>query len=553
MFIDDLTYSSKGKTYRRVLLRNSYRVNGIVKHDTIANLSNCSSEDVAYLKKSLKLAKQHSLNQETAPFELKQGASIGAVWTFHQIAKEVGLIEALGDSKDAKLVLWMIYARLLGRGSRLSATRLIDQHAGCDILNLDSFNEDRLYEAMDWAEKEQEHIENKLFQKKYKTATPVFYLYDVTSSYLEGTQNELGEFGYNRDQKKGKQQIVIGLMTDGEGWPICIEVFEGNTNDTKTVKSQIKKIANRFGVKEVTFVGDRGMIKKTQIEDLKDEEFHYITTITKVEIETLVKKEIISLSLFDTQIAEVDSEGIRYIFRKNSQRAKEIEDSRQSRFNRLLNLCHKKNTYLKTHKKAKEDVAKREIEKQAKNLKISEWVEIHVNDRNIIISINEPKKKKQMRLDGCYVLKTDRKKDEISTQEVHDRYKSLADVEWAFRTMKTTLLEMRGIFVRKASRTRAHVFIVMLSYMIAYKLRRHWHDVDVTVEEGIAELSSVHAIEVHFPLLSYQKIPRPRPSTMLLLEKAKITLPDAIPCRGIRVLTRKKLVSERKKLKSRTL
>ncbi len=129
----------------------------------------------------------------------------------------------------------------------------------------------------------------------------------------------------------------------------------------------------------------------------------------------------------------------------------------------------------------------------------------------------------------------------------------LADVEWAFRTMKTTLLEMRGIFVRKASRTKAHVFIVMLSYMIAYKLRRHWHEVEVTVEEGINELSSIHAIEVHFPLLSYQKIPKPRPSAMLLLEKAKITLPDAIPCRGTCVLTRKKLVSERKKLKTRTL
>jgi len=226
MFIDDLTYSSKGKSYRRVLLRNSYRVNGVVKHDTIANLSNCSAEDVAYLKKSLKLAKQHTLNQETAPFELKQGPSIGAVWTFHQIAKDIGLVEAIGDSKNAKLVLWMIYARLLGRGSRLSATRLMNQHAGCDILNLDSFNEDHLYDALDWVEKEQAPIENKLFQKKYKRAVPVFYLYDVTSSYLEGLQNELGEFGYNRDEKKGKQQIVIGLMTDGEGWPICIEVSD---------------------------------------------------------------------------------------------------------------------------------------------------------------------------------------------------------------------------------------------------------------------------------------------------------------------------------------
>lgn len=553
MFIDDSTYSLKEKTYRRVLLRNSYRVNGVVKHDTIANLSNCSNEDIAHLKKSLKLAKQHSLSQEMGAFELKQGPSVGAVWTLHQIAKEIGVAEVLGDSRDAKLVLWMIYARLLGKGSRLSATRLMDQHAGCDILNLDSFNEDHLYDAMDWAEKEQARIENELFQKKYKKEVPVFYLYDVTSSYLEGIQNEMGDFGYNRDGKKGKQQIVIGLMTDAEGWPICIEVFEGNTNDTKTVKNQIKKLADRFGVKEVTFVGDRGMIKKTQIKDLHEEEFHYITSITKPEIETLIKKEIISLSLFDSTIAEVDAEGIRYIFRRNPQRAEEIENSRQDRLDRLVDFCDTKNTYLKTHKKAKEDAARREIEEKAKLLKISEWVEIQTKERSITISINERKKNELMVLDGCYVLKTDRKKTEISSQEVHDRYKNLADVEWAFRTMKTTLLEMRGIFVRKASRTKAHVFIVMLSYMIAYKLRRHWHDVEVTVEEGINELSSVHAIEVHFPSLSYQKIPEPRPSTKLLLEKAKITLPDAIPCRGAHALTRKKLVSERKKQKPRML
>ena len=552
MFIDDSTYNSKGKTYRRVLLRNSYRVNGVVKHDTIANLSNCSVDDVAHLKKSLKLAKKDFL-QEDSSFKLKQGLSVGAIWTLHQIVKDIGISEALGDSREAKLVLWMIYARLLGKGSRLSATRLMSRHAGCDVLNLSSFTEDDLYNAMDWVEEKQEKIEKDLFQKKYKERLPSFYLYDVTSSYLEGTQNELGEFGYNRDGKKGKQQIVIGLMTDAEGWPITIEVFEGNTNDTKTVKSQIKKAANRFGAKEVTFVGDRGMIKRTQIEDLKDEEFHYITAITKPEIETLVKKKIISLSLFDTKIAEVDSEGIRYVFRRNPQRAEEIEDSRQSKLNRLLGLCAEKNEYLKKHKKAKVNTAKKAIESKAKNLKIFEWIDIKEHERNITVSVNEQKKKEIMILDGCYVLKTDRKKEDISTKEIHDRYKSLADVEWAFRTMKTTLLEMRGIFVRKASRTKAHIFIVMLSYMVAYKLRRCWHDLEVTVEEGISELGSIHTIEVHFPKMSYQQIPQPRSSTAVLLEKAGITLPDAIPLKGVSVLTRKKLVSERKIITSRTL
>ena len=141
----------------------------------------------------------------------------------------------------------MVLATVIEQGSRLSATRLAQRHAVCDILNLDSFNEDDLYKAMDWLSERQHKIEKSLFNKRYQDDTPQFYLYDVTSSYLEGDQNELGDWGYNRDGKKGKKQIGIGLMTDKQGCPICTEVFHGNTKDTATVKNQIEKIAHRFG------------------------------------------------------------------------------------------------------------------------------------------------------------------------------------------------------------------------------------------------------------------------------------------------------------------
>ena len=179
------------------------------------------------------------------------------------------------------------------------------------------------------------------------------------------------------------------------------------------------------------------------------------------------------------------------------------------------------------------DTAAVAIKKKAEELKISEWIKIIAEERTFRIEVDEEKRRDRSKLDGCYVLKTDRKKEELSTQEVHDRYKNLADVEWAFRTMKTTLLEMRGIFVRKSTRTKAHVFIVMLSYMIAYKLRRYWHELEMTVEEGIRELSSIHAIEVHSSQVSYQKIPQPRAEGALLLEKAEVALPDA-QCRQIK-------------------
>ena len=179
---------------------------------------------------------------------------------------------------------------------------------------------------MDWLDEQQPALEEALFTHRYATAgqAPTLYLHDVTSSYLEGDQNELGEYGYNRDGKKGKKQIVIGLLTDEEGWPITVEVFAGNTQDPKTFKAQIDKMVQRFGVKQVTWVGDRGMIKTVQISDLKEAGFHYITAITKPQIEALLKTELLQLSMFDEDLLEVTTEEVRYIVRRNPQRAEEL-------------------------------------------------------------------------------------------------------------------------------------------------------------------------------------------------------------------------------------
>jgi transposase len=557
MFLDDQRYTQSGKTYRRVLLRNSYRVEGKVHHTTIANLSQCSDEEID----AIKLALKHKGNlkkiidvQERV--KTRQGLSVGAVWVLNQLAKQLGISKALGSSREAKLALWLVLASVIEQGSRLSATRMAKRHAACDILQIDSFCEDDLYEAMDWLHDHQQRIEKSLFTHRYADGgTPQFYLYDVTSSYLEGDQNELGERGYNRDGKKGKKQIVIGLMTDKEGWPICIEVFEGNTNDTKTVKNQIKKMANRFGVEKVTLVGDRGMIKSTQINDLSDEQFHYITAITKVQIEKLVKDGVFQMSFFDEKLCEISHEDVRYILRRNPIRAQEIAKVRESKLTRLNKLVAKQNKYLAEHPRAKVEVARKQCLAKSQMLRIDRWTTVKAEGRTVGVEVNLDKRDNESRLDGCYVIKTDLSADTASTQTVHSRYKDLGEVEFAFRTMKTTLLEMRGIFVRKAHRTRAHVFIIMLGYLLSYQLRRLWYDVELTVEEGIRELASICSVEVVFPdgQLSYQTIPEPRELGKTLLAKTGMSLPDAIPCLNVNVDTRKKLVSERKKEKIQSL
>ena len=549
MFIDDQKYTRDGKNYRRTLLRNSYRVNGKICHDTIAHLSQSTDEEI----EAIRLALKHKGNLKNIintaqQIKTRQGLSVGAVWVLNQLAKRLGISKALGPSREAKLAVWLVLATVIEQGSRLSATRMAQRHAVCDILHLDTFNEEDLYRAMDWLSDRRQQIEGKLFQQRYNNdKPPQFYLYDVTSSYLEGDQNELGEWGYNRDGKKGKKQIVIGLMTDEEGWPICTEVFEGNTKDTATVKNQIQKIANRFGVREVTFIGDRGMIKSAQISDLGDKDFHYITAITKPQTEKLIKDGVIQMSFFDEQLCEMAASGVRYILRRNPIRANEIEAVRQSKLNKLNKLIIQQNSYLAQHPRAQVEVAFKKCSNKSMDLKINKWAEVKINERFLSVEVNAKKKLKVSELDGCYVIKTDLSSDIAPAHAVHKRYKDLAEVEFAFRTMKTTLLEMRGIFVRKANRTRAHVFIIMLAYMLAYQLRRLWYDVELTVEEGIRELASLCSIEViTADQLSYQTIPEPRELGKILLSKIGISLPDAIPCRNVKVVTRKKLVSERK-------
>ena len=546
MHIDDQTYQRNGKTYRRALLRNSYRKNGKVYHDTIANLSKCSQEEIDIMKFALKNKNAlTALNIAGEKVQTRQGMSVGAVWVLHQLAKRLGIEKALGRRKEAKLALWMVIAAVIGSVSRLSVTRLAQSHAACDVLSLDGFCEDDLYGILDWLDKNQHKIEDRLFNHRYENKAPSLFLYDVTSSYFEGDKNELSEYGYNRDGKKGKKQIVIGLLTDDEGYPVSCEVFRGNTKDPQTFKNQIDKVAKRFGIQKVTFVGDRGMIKSAQISELSAEDY-YITAITKPQIEKLLKEDVFQMQLFDKTICEVIDKGIRYVLRRNPIRKKEIEENRQSKLAAVRKLCQKKTQYLAEHPRAKVNVAKREIKELIDKVKIDRWVSVCSKSRSFSVEINDIELKKIEKLDGCYTIKTNLTAADVSKETIHDRYKSLAEVEWAFRTMKTTLLHLRGIYVRKANRTRAHVFSIMLAYIIAFELRRLWREVEVTIEEGIEELASLCATEVVIGNLSVQTIPRPRATAQMLLEKAGITLPDAIPNRKATVFTRKKLVEERR-------
>jgi len=548
MYIDTSRITRGGKTYTRHLLRESYRANGKVLHRTIANVSHCSEAEI----EAMRLALRHKEDLEHLgtiqdAITLKQGLSFGAVWTVYHVARRLGIAQALGTTRAGKLALWQVMARVIDQGSRLSAVRLAMAHAACDVLGLGGFDEDALYENLDWLAGAQALVEDRLFAQRTKTKPINLFLYDVTSSYLEGTQNALAAFGYNRDGKKGKLQIVIGLLCDEDGHPVSIEVFPGNTQDPHTVAAQLEKVKARFGVTAITFVGDRGMIKGQQIEDLAQHGCHYITAITKPQIEKLLRTGTFQMDLFDQELAEVlTDEGIRYVLRRNPVRAQEVRDTRHAKLATLQAHVATQNHYLTDHPRAHPQVAWRKLVARAKRLRIADWVELTVAERAITLTVQEGAQTEAAKLDGCYVLKTDLTPAQAPKELVHDRYKDLASVECAFRTCKTGHLEVRPIFVRLADRTRAHAFVVMLAYQIIQYLALCWSPLDVTVEEGLHALTTLCLVEVsprNAP--SYHCIPTPRDAIAHLLHRADITLPKAFSLSGTRVSTKKKLQSER--------
>jgi len=236
------------------------------------------------------------------------------------------------------------------------------------------------------------------------------------------------------------------LLCDETGFPLSTEVFKGNTNDLRTFSSQVMKAKERFGCTEITFVGDKGMIKKAQIEKLQEVGFHYITTISKKEITTLLKKNILQMEIFDTDVMEVKEKDVKYILRKNPTRAEEIANTRKEKQNKIISLLEEKNNYLKKHPRASVEVAFAAIEAKIKQLK-TKWIYI---EKELLLKIDEEILQEESKLDGCYVVITDSK--ESNAKIIHDRYKDLIEVEMAFRTFKTTHLEIRPVYVRSEKR-----------------------------------------------------------------------------------------------------
>jgi transposase len=547
MHVDKFSSIQNGKTYTSVLLRRTYRdENGKVKHKTLLNLSNCPTDEILAIEWALKHKKELP-SIITNSIKRKTGKSFAAVFMIKEIMNRLLIDKTLGNTIEGKLAQFQVISRTINQGSCLSTIRLAAEHqAICEILSLeDAITEDNLYRNLSWLTKKQKSIELRLYKKRYQGKEPEVFLYDVTSSYFEGTHNSLGSFGYNRDKKKGKMQVVAGLLCDQTGHPLSIRLFKGNTLDINTVHEQIKQVSEEFGSKRITFVGDRGMIKSKQIAELDSVDFYYITAITKPQIETLLQNNLISMSLFDSDVKEVEHEGIRYILRRNPERAKEICQNRLQKKTKIEKLCQKKNEYLRDHKRAKPEVAMRAITTAIKKLKIENWLsaeQLEGKGRELILKVNEERFSEESQLDGCYVIKSNLP-GEVSKECIHERYKDLKFVEQGFRSMKTDWLEIRPWYVRTEASTRGHAFVVMLSYMIIRYLRECWKSLNITVEEGLKILNGLSLLEVKVNgKINYYEVPEPSDVMEKLLNLAGVKLPDIVPYKKANVYSRKKLM-----------
>jgi len=514
------------------LLRESYRQNGQVKTRTLANLTSWPPARREALRQLLR----GTLDQATLS-EPTLGPVFGLLYVLKQMAEALGMAAALGRTRLAQLALFLILARVAHRGSRLSAVRWAKDHAVREILGLDVFDEDDLYAALDDLCTHQEKIEQKLFQNylRRKPAPPRLFLYDVTSSYLEGEHNALGEFGYNRDGKKGKLQIVLGLLTDAEGEPLAVRVFAGNTADPTTVVEQIKILQEKFQVQEFVFVGDRGMVKSKGIQALEAAQLRYITALTDPQIRGLLSKKVLQLDLFSEKICEVEGERVRYILRKNEQEAARERHRLEDKMAKLTRKIAARNEVVQEKPRCQPEAGQRQLEVWAGRHKLQGLVEWKLEGRTLTLERQPEKIEKALELAGCYVVTTDVLKESMNAQEVHDSYVSLQNVERDFRALKTGLLEVRPVFVRKESRTRGHVFCCLLALKLSREMERRLREKFGTTDEDPHATTLPDALEAlgKLSLLEYRidektsvtKLPKPSANQQQILAALGVSLP----------------------------
>jgi transposase len=465
----------KGRLYQTHLLRRSYRSGQQVKHETLGNISHLPADLIELIRRSLAGEKFVSLvDAFTVQSSLLHGHVEAVLGTMRQLGLDTLIASQRCPQRD--LVTAMIVERLLRPCSKLATTRLWHTSTLAQELSLENYEENDLYDALDWLLARQHRIEKKLAQRHLGEGTLV--LYDVSSSYYEGSHCPLARYGHDRD-KSELPIIVYGVLTDPAGRPVAVEVYPGNTGDPTTVPDQVQKLRQRFGLSRVVLVGDRGMLTQTQIEKLQQYPgLGWISALRSPAIQGLVAGGHLQLSLFDqvnlAEITSPDYPGERLIACFNPL----LAEQRRTRRQELLAATEKE-----LQKIAKE-VARRKrkplgaaeigvkVGKVLNRFKMAKHFETTIDQGVLRWLRREEGIRREAELDGMYVIRTSEDQQHLSPEDTVRHYKSLAQVERAFRCLKGIDLRVRPIYLRTPDHVRAHIFLCLLAYYVEWHMRQ---------------------------------------------------------------------------------
>jgi hypothetical protein len=486
MHVSTTTRRSGDREYTATLLRRSYRQDGKVKKETLANLSHLPPEAIDAIRRVL--AGETLMNAKDA-FEIERSLPAGHVNAAMAMARRLELAKLLDRSpcRERDLCLAMILGRVICPGSKLGTVRTLGQSTLASELGVRGADEDDLYAAMDWLLERQNAIEDRLAARHLVDGEMV--LYDVSSSYFEGRACPLAKLGYSRDGKSGLPQIIYGLLCDTDGRPVAVEVFSGEVHDDKTLPAQVTKMKDRFGLERVIVVADRGMVTKANIEILAAAPgVDWITALKAPTIKKLARSGVFQPSLFDEQnLGEItgaeEFPGERLVVCRNplvgAQRARKREELLVATESDLAAIAHR----VDHGTLSGADLIGLAVGPALKRYRMKKHFQIEITDTTFTYTRDSAGIAAEAALDGFYILRTSLTQNDLPAGDVVRAYKNLEQAERAFGSLKGLELQIRPIHHHLADRVKAHVLICMLAYYLTWHLKAAWKPLLFTDED----------------------------------------------------------------------
>jgi len=470
------TRQYKDRVYRTHLLRRSYREDGKVKNETLGNLSHLPEPLIDLIRRSLQGETFVALGEA---FEVSASLPHGHVQAVAAAMQQLDFASLLAakPSRERDRVLAMVAARIVAPATKLATTRGWHTSTLAAQFGVSEADEDDLYAAMDWLLARQDAIQTKLAARHLSEGGLV--LYDLSSSYFEGTCCPLARLGHNRDGKKGLLQVNYGLLTDARGCPVAVSVHEGNVADSTTLVPEVRRLRETFGIEQMVMVGDRGMIGKATIAELREMSgIGWITALKSASIRALVEQGQLQLDLFDerslVELSSPEYPGERLLACRNPELAKLRAHKREA----LLAATEKKLGAIKDRVAAGRlegaDAIGLGVGKVVNQYKVAKHFELDIGERSFAFARKADAIAAEAALDGVYIIRTSVDAQRMTAPECVRNYKALANVERAFRSLKTVDLKVRPIHHRTADRVRAHILLCMLAYYVEWHLREAW-------------------------------------------------------------------------------